>query len=136
MCGIGLNGAFREYFSVYRAVLHREKLIGERKKFKPNPNPNPRRLQAQEALALVQTKPLGRHGTESYPTQRHCPTPTTRIVSQRKKICSSWSKFSCMAVDHFWGRLHRPRESHRPGESHKTFSSLQKCQKHGSALAN
>ena len=64
----GLNGPFRQYFSLYRAVSQRERkreMIEERKYAN---NPHPHLLQAQQALALLESKLVGRPGTGSLPS--------------------------------------------------------------------
>ena len=66
----GFNDPLRQYFSLYRAVSQRgrkkRKKIGERKKCSNNPLPH--LLQAQQSLALLFSKLVGRSGSENLPS--------------------------------------------------------------------
>ena len=81
------NGPLRQYFSLYWAVSEREGERQEKWSEKKNPNDyQPHLLQAQEALALLLSKLVGRPGTESYPRpspgpQRPPPLPPLRQKS-------------------------------------------------------
>ena len=60
---LGFNGTLRQYFSLYRDVSQR----GRKKKktrVKLSKQPHPHLLQAQQALALLLSKLVGRPGTE------------------------------------------------------------------------
>ena len=67
----GINGPLRQYFSLYRAVPkgegeRKEKMIDEIKNVQTTPYPHP--PQAQQALALLSSKLVGRPGIGSLPS--------------------------------------------------------------------
>ena len=66
----GFNGPLRQYFSLYRAVSQREGERGEKRqrRIKMSKQPHPHILEAQWALALLQSELVGRPGTGSLPS--------------------------------------------------------------------
>ena len=67
----GFNGPLRQYFSLYRAVSQREGERGEKGQMREKnvqTYPHPHLLQAQQALALLLSKLVGRPGTGRLPS--------------------------------------------------------------------